>query len=242
MSTTKSNGTVKLRCIAVDDEPFALKLIEDDISKIPFLKLIATCPSTAVANEYLKTENIDLMFLDIQMPGQTGTEFLRTLQNPPMVIMTTAYDHYAVEGFELDVVDYLVKPIPFDRFTKAANKAYDLFMLRGSETTVAEGPFFFVRAEYKEIKVFINDVLYVEGLKDYVKIFLQSQSRPILTRLNLKAMESKLPMELFCRIHNSFIVSLSKIESFQKSQVFLGEKAIPIGDKYAAEFLKKYKS
>lgn len=241
MSTIKSNLTKKLRCLAVDDEPFALKLIEDDISKIEFLDLVATCSSTVEAHEHLKTNSIDLIFLDIQMPSTTGVEFLRSLERPPMIIFTTAYEQYALEGFELNVVDYLMKPIPFDRFTKAVDKVLELFTLRSSDRSSGERPSFFVRAEYKEIKVFLDDVMYVEGLKDYVKIFLQSQPRPILTRLNLKAMEAKLPMQQFCRIHNSFIVALSKIESFQKSQVFLGQKAIPIGDKHATDFLKKYK-
>src|SRR6478609_5673752 len=241
MSSGKSNSH-KLRCLAVDDEPFALRLIADDISKVPFLELVDTCSSAVQAQEHTALKTIDLLFLDIQMPGLTGTEFLRTLSNPPMVIMTTAYEQYALEGFELNVVDYLLKPIPFDRFEKAVNKALDLFTLRSANASPEERPSFFVRAEYKEIKVFLDDVLYVEGLKDYVKIFLQSQTRPILTRLNLKAMEAKLPMQQFCRIHNSVIVSLSRIQSFQKSQIFLAQKTIPIGEKYATDFLKKYKT
>jgi DNA-binding LytR/AlgR family response regulator len=162
-----------------------------------------------------------------------------------MVIFTTAYEEYALEGFELDVVDYLMKPIPFDRFLKAVNKAYHQFQLQqGAATDVGPipDPFFFVHSEYKEIKIFFDDILYIEGLKDYVKIFLINQPRPILTRLNLKAIEAKLPPQRFTRIHNSFIVSLSKIESSQKSQVFIRQQAIPIGDKYAAEFRKKYMS
>ena len=242
MQTANPNKTLKLRCLAIDDEPFALKLIADDISKVPFLELMATCSSPFEAQEHLKTSSIDLLFLDIQMPTMTGLEFLRSLENPPMVILTTAYEKYALEGFDLSVVDYLMKPIPFYRFKKAVDKAHELFILKRSDKNSTERPSFFVRAEYKEIKVYLDDVLYVEGLKDYVKIFLQSQPRPILTRLNLKAMETKLPMEQFCRIHNSFIVSMSRIESFQKSQVFLGQKSIPIGEKYATDFLKKYKA
>ncbi len=235
------SSSEQLRCIAVDDEPFALRLICDDIGKVPFLKLMTSCSSPIEALEFLQKNTVDLIFLDIQMPVLTGTQFLRSLNNPPLVIITTAYEEYAVEGFELDVVDYLMKPIPFDRFLKAANRARDQFhLLKDATPTSPEDLFFFVRAEYREIKIMFDDILYVEGLKDYVKIFLASQSRPVLTRMNLKAIETKLPGRLFCRIHNSFIVPFSKISSFQRSQVFIGPTAIPVGDKYAADFRKKY--
>ena len=229
----------KMTCIAVDDEPFALKLMADDIAKVPFLELKGTFSSPMDALVVLQHEPVDLMFLDIQMPVLTGTQFLRTLKNAPMVIFTTAYEQYALEGFELNVIDYLVKPIPFDRFLKAVNKAYDPFKLKSTSGPPEPG-FFFVHAEYKEIKLFYDDVLYVEGLKDYVKIFTAKQQFPILTRMNLKAIETKLPSNHFARIHNSFIVSLNKIKSFQKSQVFIGSVSIPIGEKYAEEFRKKY--
>jgi DNA-binding LytR/AlgR family response regulator len=234
-----------MRCMAVDDEPFALELIADEISKVPYLELCKTCSSPLEALEYVKHEPIDLLFLDVQMPLLKGTQFLRSLQKVPMVIFTTAYEEYALEGFELDVIDYLMKPIPFERFLKAVNKAYQQFCLHKTTVTatpLAQELFFFIHAEYKEIKIFFDDVLYVEGLKDYVKIYIQGQARPILTRLNLKAMESKLPPQQFCRIHNSFIISLSKIESSQKSQVFIKQHAIPVGDKYASEFRRRYTS
>ncbi len=237
-------NTKKLRCLAVDDEPYALQLIADDISKVPFLELVSTCSSPMEALEFLQKESVDLLFLDIQMPGLTGIQFLRSLEAPPLVILTTAFEQYALEGFELSVTDYLMKPIPFERFLKAVNKAYQQFTLRkgsaGETSLKGEGAFFFVHSEYREIKVFFNDILYVEGLKDYVKIFTATQSPPILTRLNLKAIESKLPDRLFCRIHNSFIVALARIESSQKTQVFIQKKAIPIGEKYSADFRHKY--
>ena len=244
MSMNASGNSLKLRCLAVDDEPYALQLIADDISKVPFLELVSTCSSPLEALEFLQRESVDLLFLDIQMPGLTGTQFLRSLENPPMVIFTTAFEQYALEGFELSVTDYLMKPIPFERFLKAVNKAYQQSKLRkssaGDASLNGEGEFFFVHSEYREIKIFFKDILYVEGLKDYVKLFTTTQSPPILTRLNLKAIESKLPARLFCRIHNSFIVALAKIESSQKSQVFIQKKAIPIGDKYSAAFRDKY--
>jgi len=230
---------IELRCLAVDDEPFALKLMEEEIRKVPFLKFVAACSSADQAVPFLK-EGIDLLFLDIQMPNITGTQFLRTLENPPMVIFTTAYEQFALEGFELSVIDYLLKPIAFDRFSKAVNKARDLYELRLGRSS--EDSFFFVRANYKELKIFSSDVLYIEGLKDYVKIFLASQSRAILTRQNLKGMEAILPPGIFFRIHNSFIINLSKITSFQKAQVFIGKMPIPIGEKFASKFEEHYRA
>jgi DNA-binding LytR/AlgR family response regulator len=230
-----------LKCVAVDDEPFALKLIEGDISKISFLKLLKTFSSPTEALSFLRKEPVDLIFLDVQMPVLRGTDFIRQLETRPMVIFTTAYDQYAVEGFELEVIDYLVKPILFDRFLKAANKAREEFRLRSSDRKTDFG-FFFVHSEYKEIKIFFDSIQYIEGLKDYVKVYLQNQQRPILTRLNLKAIEAKLPHEKFCRVHNSFIVPFSKITSIQKSQIFLGSQSIPIGEKFADEFRKRYKA
>jgi DNA-binding LytR/AlgR family response regulator len=230
-----------LKCIAVDDEPFALKLIEDDISKISFLKLLKTFSSPTEALSFLRKEQVDVIFLDVQMPVLRGTDFIRQLETRPMVIFTTAYDQYAVEGFELEVIDYLVKPILFDRLVKAANKAKEQFQLRTSGGKIDPG-FFFVHSEYKEIKIFFDSIQYIEGLKDYVKIYLQNHQRPILTRLNLKAIEAKLPHEDFCRVHNSFIVPFSKITSIQKSQIFLSSQSIPIGEKFADEFRKRYKA
>jgi DNA-binding LytR/AlgR family response regulator len=238
---TSLDENLILKCIAVDDEPFALKLIEDDISKVSFLKLLKTFSSPTEALSFLRKEQVDIIFLDVQMPILRGTDFIRQLETRPMVIFTTAYDQYAVEGFELEVIDYLVKPILFDRFVKAANKALEQFRLRSSSGKMDSG-FFFVHSEYKEIKIFFDSIQYIEGLKDYVKIYLQNQQRPILTRLNLKAIEAKLPHEKFCRVHNSFIAPFSKITSIQKSQIFLGSQSIPIGEKFADEFRKRYKA
>jgi DNA-binding LytR/AlgR family response regulator len=242
MDADVSKKNLKLRCLAVDDEPYALKLIADDIGRVPFLELRATCSSPLEALDLLQKENVDLIFLDIQMPVLTGTQFLRSLKNPPLVIITTAFEQYALEGFELNVIDYLMKPIPFDRFLKAVNKAYYQHTLQTGPSAPAEDHFFFVRSEYKEIKILVKDVLYIEGFKDYVKIFLTSQAPPIFTRLNLKAIEAKLPEHHFCRIHNSFIVALAKIESSQKTQVFIRNKPIPIGDKFSDDFRMKYRS
>lgn len=227
-----------LRCLAVDDEPFALQLISDDLRRLPDLELVGAVSSAQEAAVVLNSKEVDLIFLDIQMPGITGMQFLRSLKKPPLVILTTAYEQFAVESYELNVVDYLVKPIPFERFEKAVQKARE--RLRVPQVT--ESSFFFVRSEYKEIKIYFTDILYIEGLKDYVKIFLGSQPRPVLTRMNLKAIEQKLPIDQFCRIHNSFIVPLARITAVQRSQVFLGATPIPVGDKFSAEFRRKYGS
>lgn len=233
-----------LRCIAIDDEPFALEILSDDIKKIAFLELITTFSSALDASTWLSTNAVDLIFLDIQMPTVTGTQFLRTIPNPPMVIFTTAYEQYALEGFELNVIDYLLKPIPFERFLKAVQKAYDLFELRKKETpspAAVERGFLFVFSEYKEIKLYYDEILYVEGLKDYVKIFTKQFPKPILTRLNLKAIEAKLPPKEFCRVHNSFIVALNQITAIQKTKIQIAKQDIPIGNRYLAQFEQQYR-
>lgn len=252
-----------MRCIAIDDEPFALELIADDIRKIPFLELMGQFNNPLDAYELIRRGQVDLIFLDIQMPTLTGLQFLRTLTNPPMVILTTAYEEYALDGYTFDVVDYLLKPIPFERFLKAVSKAYDLFLLRQGRTQPDRFPdpppvaepvdpapaesaispeqaFFFVFSEYQEIRIFFDDVLYVEGLKDYVKIYTTQQPRPILSRLTLKAIEAKLPAAMFCRVHKSFIVALPKITAFQRTRLFIGNQEIPVGSSYVDEFERQY--
>lgn len=234
----------KINCVAIDDEPFALEIMADDIQKISFLNLVGTFSNPMDAWELIKQGKVDLIFLDIQMPVISGTQFLRSLPKPPMVIFTTAYQQYALEGYDLDVVDYLLKPIPFDRFLKAVNKAEELFRLRSKEQqnlpVVEDVNFFFIYSEYKQIKIYFDDVLYVEGLKDYVKIYVKQQSKPILTRMNLKMMATKLSPQLFCRVHHSFIVALDKISAFQKTKLLIGEKEIPIGRKFAEFFEQQY--
>lgn len=225
----------KIKCIAIDDEPFALEIIADDIGRIPYLEFRGKYSSTADAFKNL--DGIDLVFLDIQMPTQTGTQFLKSLDNPPMVIFTTAYQQYALEGFDLKVVDYLLKPIPFERFLQATERAYELFLLKKNQT--AERSYLIVNAEYKKIKIFTDEILYIEGLKDYVKIYLKNQRKPILTRLNLKGIEAKLPEKGFCRVHYSFLVALSQVSSFQKNRLVVEGVEIPIGARFYEDFLEK---
>lgn len=230
-----------MNCLIVEDERPAMELMMDNVAKVPFLKLISGCKNTFEATHWLSNEKIDLIFLDVQMPVVTGIQFLKTLRNPSLVILTTAYEQYALEGYELDVVDYLLKPFSFERFLKAVNKAQEQFIFRNGSPEIRDDGFFFVHAEYKEIKILFRHVLYVEGLKDYVKIFLETSPRPILTRLNLKAMEARLPHAQFMRVHNSYIVNISRISSTQKAQLFIDSKAIPIGSSYADDFFAKYK-
>lgn len=229
-----------MNCIAVDDEPLALELLADNIAKIPFLNLIATCRNPFEAMEVLNNEQVDLIFMDIQMPGLTGIQFLQSATISPLVIFITAYEKYALEGYNLNVVDYLLKPVSFDRFLKAVNKAYDLFNLKNkSQTNPANVPdYIFINSEYNLLKINLSDILYIEGLKDYVKIFVSKQDRPILSRMNIKAVEEKLPSERFIRVHKSFIISTDKIESIRKSRIRIGEAEVPLSDNFKDELMK----
>jgi len=234
---------VIINCIIIEDEKPAMDLMVDNVKKIPFLHLIGCCKNTFEANEFLTKEKIDLIFSDIEMPTVTGLQFLKTLRNPPMVILTTAYEQYAIDGYELEVIDYLMKPFSFDRFLKAVNRAQQQYVFRNDLTgEFEEDGFLFIFSEYKEIKIVYKDIHYIEGLKDYVKIFLEGSNRPILTRHNLKAMEAKLPASRFFRVHNSYIVPLKKITSIQKTKLYMGDKVIPIGAAFSADFITVYKS
>lgn len=230
---------IPLNCIAIDDEPFALAILADDLKTIEGIQLIKTFSNTNQVEEFLNQEKIDLMFIDIQMPTQLGTQFLKSLSNPPMAIITTAHEKFALEGFELNVVDYLLKPIAFSRLEQACKKALQLSQIH-ERGEVERDNYFFVHSEYNKIKIFEKDILYIEGLKDYVKIYLVTEPKPIVTRVNLKSMESKLSQLKFCRIHQSFIVSLDKIKSVQKTKLVVGDLELPIGQKYAEGFSDKY--
>jgi len=234
-----------IRCLAVDDEPLALDIIESYVSKLPFLQLVKTCSSATEAMQVLQEEPIDLMFLDIEMPELTGMQFLNILKHHPLVIFTTAYPDYALEGFNQDAVDYLLKPIPFDRFLKAVTKAQERLQrtARSAEPAAAtqvpaaaEHEFMFVKADYKTIRVEFKDILWIEGLKDY--IIIQTKDQKIITLLSMNKMMEKLPESKFLRVHRSFIVSLQKIDSIEKSRIHIGTKEIPIGEVYKEAFLR----
>lgn len=222
-----------LRCIAIDDEPLALELLEDNISKVPYLQLVASCNNPLQAMQILQKEKVDLIFLDIQMPGLTGLQFIQTIQEKPMFILITAYEKYALEGFNLDVVDYLVKPVALERFIKACNKAWDLHQLKNKKNFPGEQPnYFFINADYSLVKVIFSDIMWIEGLKDYLKIHLKSTNKPLVARITMKAIEEQLPPSMFTRVQKSFIVSKEHITSVRKNSVFINEIEIPVGDNY----------
>ena len=232
-----------LNCIAVDDENLALDLIEDNIHKIPFLNLVKRCKNSFEAMEVLQNQEIDLIFLDIQMPGITGVQFLQSLTNSPMVIFVTAYKQYALEGFDLDVVDYLLKPIDFERFLKAVNKAHELHNLKQKVSinefiVESRNATIFVNADYSLVKIKMDEINFIEGLRDYVKIHLNSSNKIVVTRMTMKAIEEKLPSSDFFRVHKSFIVSLDKIESIRNLKIKIGSAQIPISESYSDEFFK----
>lgn len=233
-----------MNCIAIDDEPLALDVIQNFCEKIDFLNLEATYTNALEAVTYLNNNSIDLIFLDIQMPHISGLEFLKTLTNPPLIIFTTAYSEHAIEGFELNAVDYLVKPIPFERFFKAGNKALELYNLRqrniqsfiNQNENEQQAAYMLVKVEYTSIKVNFKEIQYIEGLKDYVKIYLVNKPKPILTKSTMKNIENTLPEKEFLRIHKSYIVSISKIEVIDNSRIVFGDKRIPIGPFYKENF------
>ncbi|MCW3120302.1 MAG: Two component transcriptional regulator, LytTR family [Chitinophagaceae bacterium] len=223
-----------LRCIAIDDEPLALELLEDNISKVPYLLLVAKCNNAMEAMKVLQGQTVDLIFLDIQMPGLTGLQFLQSLTQKPMAILITAYEKYALEGFNLDVVDYLVKPVSLDRFIKACNKAWELYQLRNKNHSINEPApdYIFVNVDYSLLKVVLSEITWIEGLKDYIKINLKNSARPVITRMSMKSMEEELPATQFLRIHKSFIISKQHVTAVRKNSVFLGTMEIPVSDNY----------
>lgn len=220
-----------MNCIAVDDEKLVLDLLVDNISKIPFLRLAGRCRNALEAMEILHKESVDLIFLDIQMPGLNGLQFISSLPSPPMVIFITAYKEHALEGFNLNAVDYLLKPVSFERFLKACNKAQELYDLRVG-TTGAVLDYFFVYVEYNLEKISIPSILYIEGMKDYVKVFMEGAARPLITKMSMKAMEEKLAGHRLARIHRSYIVHLDKITSIRRDLVVVGRAELPLSDSY----------
>jgi DNA-binding LytR/AlgR family response regulator len=234
-----------IRCLAVDDEMLSLELLEDNIRRIPFLQLVGRCHNAYEAIDIMLREPVELIFLDIQMGGITGTQFLQSLSgmaSRPMVIFVTAYKKYALDGFELDVLDYLVKPVAFDRFLKSVNKAAEYHALRNSTpvsaTSAAAADYFFVNVEYNLVKIEINNIYFIEGLKDYIKIYLHGADRPVITRLPMKALAEKLPINRFIRIHKSYIISIDRITSIRKNRIYIQQHIIPISDSYRDDLFR----
>jgi two-component system, LytTR family, response regulator len=224
-----------MNCIAVDDEPLALKLLQDNISKVPFLKLTAACNDAFGAMKALQENKIDLVFIDIQMPGLTGLQFIGSLEHKPLVIFITAYKQYALESYDLAVVDYLVKPVALDRFIKACNRAKELHELKEAKQLHAVPPsadYLFLNADYSLVKVMFDDIMWIEGLRDYVKVNLKSTKKPLVIRTSLKAIEPELPGNKFIRIHKSYLVAVAEITAVRKNSIFIKEMELPVGETF----------
>ncbi len=237
---------MNIRCLVVDDEPLAHRVIERYAENISYLQIIRKCNSALEAIEVLHNQAIDLIFLDINMPRLTGIEFLKTLKNPPLVIITTAYSEYAIQGYELDVVDYLMKPFAFERFYKAVQKAEDMLRARDQvkhevkEPEKIDDDFIFIKSSKKTFKVNLHDILYIEALGDYVKIF--TVDKMIVSYQSLKNIESLLPPRQFPRIHKSYIIAMSRIDLIEGNHVKIRDRMIPVGTNFKNEFEKLIKS
>lgn len=235
-----------IRTIAIDDEPLALQLVASYIKKTPYLELVETFDNPLSAIEFLETNDVDLIFLDIKMPDLSGTEFARIINNRVKIIFTTAYEKYALEGFKLEVVDYLLKPFGFEEFINSAAKARKLIELenRASVQTQQEATidvnsnFLFLKADYKIRRINYEDILYIEGLKDYIKIFLKNEAKPIVSHYSMKLLEAKLPESQFMRIHRSFIVNLNCVTTVDRYRIVVGKEYLPVSDQYKEKFQK----
>ena len=229
-----------IRCLAIDDEPLALQQLTTYIQKIPFLELAAQCQSALEARKFLEQDTVDAIFCDINMPDLNGMDFVKSLQAPPLIVFTTAYSEYAVEGFKVNAVDYLLKPFGLDDFRRAANRIKER---QESVSTNIQHPTpntqpatLFVKTDYRMVKINIPDIRYIEGMSEYLKIYLEGEEKPIITLLSMKKIETRLP-ENFMRIHRSYIVNLHKIQEVNKNRIIMdAETFLPIGDMYKESF------
>lgn len=230
-----------IKCIAIDDEPLALKQMAAYIKKTPFLELVAVCESALVALEVIEKQTVDVMFVDINMPDLSGMDFVKSLDKKPMVIFTTAYSEYAIEGFKVDALDYLLKPIGYPDFLKAANKAKEWFSLKANPEKVelnTNSDFLFIKSEYKVLRINFKDIKYVEGMREYVRIHLENQ-KPIMSLLSMKLLESQLPKSIFMRVHRSYIVNLQKMTTIERQRIIFDQNVyIPVSDQYKEGFQK----
>jgi DNA-binding LytR/AlgR family response regulator len=224
--------------IAIDDEPLALKLLSGYIAKTPFLSLEGEFDNPLAAIEFLEHTAVDLIFLDIHMPDLNGIEFVRALASNPKIVFTTAYEKYAIEGFKLEAMDYLLKPFSYEEFLVAAQKAKKQIELeqKATITIEANNEFLFLKSDYKIRRINFDDILYIEGLKDYVKVYLRNEPKPLLTISSMKQIEAKLPVARFMRVHRSFIVNLSRIETIERFRIVFGKVYIPVSDQYKDKF------
>ncbi len=236
-----------MKCLIVDDEPLAQQVLEDFIARVPFLELAGKCSGALQAVDFIQHNQVDLIFLDINMPVVNGIEMITSLPVKPLFILTTAYSEYALQGYAINATDYLLKPIPFERFMTAVNKAYELFTLRSQTKSAsndaqktAEPDHIFLRADYQTIRINLKDILYIEGLKDYVRIHMNNR-KPVMTLQTMKNMTELLPAGQFVRVHKSYIVNLSNINAIERNSIIIGDKRIPVGDGYKDELMKKIK-
>ncbi len=228
-----------LNCWIVDDEPLALSLLESYVQKTSFLRLTGKYSNALSAMKQIAAEKVDLLFLDIQMPEINGMEFARTISPRTRVIFTTAFSEYALEGYKVSALDYLLKPFSFDEFLTAARKALDWFEMTASKPlaeTARENIGIFVKSEYRLLHVLYEEIIYIEGLKDYVKIYTENDPKPILSLMSLKSLEEELPTDRFMRVHRSYIIHRNKIASINKNRIIIGKKQIPIGETYRKQF------
>lgn len=235
-----------IQCLIVDDEPLALDLLEDNIRQIPFLKLVGKCKNALEAIQLLQSIHIDLVFTDIQMPGLNGLQFIETLQNKPMFIFHTAYEKFALEGYKLDVVDYLLKPVSFERFLQACNKASERFItkkLKEANGNISIGKtqadFIFVNIDYSLIKIQLDEIKYIEAKKDYIKIhFVPPSKRALLVRSSMKGIEELLPTDKFIRIHKSYIVNTNQVTAVRRNAVFIGTSEFSVSEQYKDSIIR----
>ncbi|MDO6803187.1 LytTR family DNA-binding domain-containing protein [Wenyingzhuangia sp. 1_MG-2023] len=235
---------MSISCIIVDDEPIAISLVESYVQKTPFLRLEGTFSNAIQAMEFLSANPVDVLFLDIQMPDVTGIELSKMIPPKTRVVFTTAFDEYALEGFKVKALDYLLKPFDYAEFLAAANKAKEWFDLVQKPIELTEygahkeNDFLFVKSEYKQLKIKLKDVLYFESMKDYIKIWIKTESKPILTLMSLKALEEKLSENKFMRVHRSFIINLDNIEVIERSQIVINKQRITVSEQYKSKFLE----
>ena len=229
-----------IRCIAIDDEPLALQQMEGYINKTPYLELVAACQSAVDAKEIIEKDRIDVLFCDINLPELNGLDFVKSLENPPMVVFTTAYSEYAIDGFRLDAVDYLLKPFGLEEFNHAVDKIkkiYDAQAAAQEVSQIDEDDAIFLKTEYKIVRVNIANIQYIEAMSEYLRIFQGEGTRPIIVLLSMKKMEERLPSTSFMRVHRSYIINLKRIKEVSKSRIVLDEDIdIPIGDSYRDQF------
>lgn len=226
-----------IKCLAIDDEPLALRQLASYIKKVPFLSLVGECHSAFDATEIMSHEQIDAIFIDVNMPDLSGLDFVRTLQKPPLVVLTTAYSEYALEGYKIDAVDYLLKPFGMDDFLRAAMKVRKQFELVNSAEHEFLDSSIFVKSEYRNVKILPEQIRYVEGMSEYIRIFTVDLPKPVITLLAMKKLEERLPASKFMRIHRSYIVNLSYIKEVNKNRITLdNDVSLPIGDNYRETF------